>query len=102
MHGMFKKPSLKHVNNFCFESYVHVTNKNTSKLYDNIEQHILINYKDGIKGYKIQNLITINIFYNWDDVYRKEICSQIGSLRREKEPNIVNTELGDEESKSPK
>jgi hypothetical protein len=66
-----KKPSLEHLRVFGCDSYVHVPKENRSKLDNKVEKCIFIGYKDGIKGYKIWNLETKKVVYNWDVVFRE-------------------------------
>jgi hypothetical protein len=50
-----EKPSLTHINVFGYESYVHVSKENRSKLDKKDEKCIFIGYEDGLKGYNIWN-----------------------------------------------
>ena len=59
-----KKPSIKHLNFFRCDDYVHVTKEKRSKLDNKAEKCIFIGYKYGMKGYNIWNPITNNIVYN--------------------------------------
>jgi hypothetical protein len=57
-----KKPSLEHLRVFGCDAYVHVPKENRSKLDNKVEKCIFIGYKDGIKGYKLWNPVTKNLF----------------------------------------
>ena len=48
-----KKPSIKHLNFFGCDAYVHVPKDKRSKLDNKAEKCICISYKDGMKGYKL-------------------------------------------------
>jgi hypothetical protein len=66
-----KKPSLEHLSVFGRDAYVHVQKENRIKLDNKFEKCIFVGYKDGIKGYKLWNLGTNNVFYSWDDAFRE-------------------------------
>jgi hypothetical protein len=59
-----KKPSLTHLKVFGYEAYVHVPKENKSKLEKKVEKCIFIQYKDGLKGYKIWNPKTKKVVYS--------------------------------------
>ena len=59
-----KKNSLKHLLLFYCDAYVHVLKENISNLDNKDEKCIPIGYKDGIKGYRLWNLVTKKIVYN--------------------------------------
>jgi hypothetical protein len=52
-----KKPSLQNLRVFGCDDYVHVPKENRSKLDKKAEKCIFIGYKDGVKGYKLWNLM---------------------------------------------
>lgn len=53
-----KKPSLEHIQVFGCDSFVHVPKEKRSKLDSKEKKSIFIDYKDGVKGYKLWNLVT--------------------------------------------
>jgi hypothetical protein len=55
-----KKLSLEHLN----DAYVHVSKENKSELDNKVAKCIFIDYKYGIKGYKLCNLITKKTIYS--------------------------------------
>jgi hypothetical protein len=59
-----KKPSLTLLKVFGYEAYVHVPKENKSKLEKKVEKCIFIQYKDGLKGYKIWNPKTKKVVYS--------------------------------------
>jgi hypothetical protein len=58
------KTSLEHLRVFVCDAYVHVPNKNRSRLDKNAKTCIFIGYKDGVKGYKLWNPKTKKIVYS--------------------------------------
>ena len=58
-----KKPSLAHLRVFGCESFMQVPNEKISKLKNKSEKCIFIVYKDGVKGYKKWNLVTMKTIY---------------------------------------
>ena len=66
-----KKPSIKHLKIFGCDSYVHVPKEKRSKLDNRVEKCIFIGYKDSMKGYKLWNLVTKEIVYSRDVVFRE-------------------------------
>eukprot|EP00253_Pinus_taeda_P034553 PITA_34553 len=65
-----KKPSLSHLRVFGCDAYVHVPKENRTKLDSKSEKCIFIGYKDGLKGYKLWNLVTRKVVYSRDVVFR--------------------------------
>ena len=59
-----KKPSITHLKVFGCDAFMHVPNEKMSKLDNKVEKCIFVNYKDGIKGYKLWNPIIRKIIYN--------------------------------------
>ena len=53
-----KKPPLSHLRVFGCDAYVHVPKEKRTKLDSKYEKCIFIGYKDGLKGYKLRNLVT--------------------------------------------
>ena len=58
-----KKPSLQQLRVFGCDAYVHVPKENRSKLDNKAENCIFIGYKEGLKGYKLWNLVKKKIVY---------------------------------------
>ena len=50
---------------------MHVPMEKRRQLDNKAEKCIFVGYKDGIKGYKISNLVTRNIVYSQDVVFRE-------------------------------
>jgi len=63
------------------------------------EKCIFIEYKDGLKGYKIWNPVTRKVVYSQDVVFR-EIKDVIKHEIQPKEPEKIEFELKEEESDS--
>ena len=63
------------------------------------EKCIFIGYKDGLKGYKLWNLVTRKVVYSRDVVFR-EVKDVIKHEVQPKEPEKIEFELKDEESNS--
>jgi hypothetical protein len=59
-----KKLSLTHLKVFGCDVYVHVPKENKTKLDKRVEKCIFIEYKDGLKGYKLWNLETKKAVYS--------------------------------------
>eukprot|EP00253_Pinus_taeda_P017001 PITA_17001 len=94
-----KKPSLSHMRVFGCDAYVHVLKEKRTKLDGKYEKCIFIGYKDGSKGYKLWNLVTRKVEYNQDVVFRK-VKDVIKLEAQPKEPEKIEFEIKDEESKS--
>ena len=65
-----KKPSIKHLKVFSWDSYVHVPMDKRSKLDNKDEKCILIVYKVGMESFKLWNLVTKKIVYSRDVVFK--------------------------------
>ena len=59
-----KKPSLSHLREFGCDAYVHVPKEKRTKLDSKSEKCTFIGYKDGLKGYKLWNLVTRKVLYS--------------------------------------
>ena len=66
-----KKPSLSHLRVFGCDAYVHVPKEKRTKLDSKSEKYIFIGYKDGLKGYKLWNIVTRKVVYSRDVVFRE-------------------------------
>ena len=66
-----KKPSLSHLRVFGCDAFMHVPKKKTRKLDIKSKKCIFIGYKDGVKGYKLWNLITKKIVYSRDVIFKE-------------------------------
>ena len=58
-----KKPSLSDLWVFGCDAYVHVPREKRKNLDSKSEKCIFIGYKDGLKGYKVSNLVTSKVVY---------------------------------------
>lgn len=67
-----KIPSLLHLIVFVFDAFEHIPKERRKKLDNKVEKCIFIGYKDGIKGYKLWNPTTRNIFYSKDVICRED------------------------------
>eukprot|EP00253_Pinus_taeda_P002681 PITA_02681 len=94
-----KKPSLSHLRVFGCDAYVHVPKEKQTKLDNKLEKCIFIEYKDGLKSYKIWNPVTRKVVYNRDVVFR-EVKDVIKHEVQPKEPEKIEFELKEEESNS--
>ena len=66
-----KKSSIAHLKIFGCDSFMHVPLEKRSKLDNKAEKCIFVGYKDGIKGYKLWNIVTRKIVYSRDLVFRE-------------------------------
>eukprot|EP00253_Pinus_taeda_P016346 PITA_16346 len=94
-----KKPSLSHLSVFGCDAYVHVPKEKRTKLDSKSEKCIFIGYKDGLKCYKLWNLVTRKVVDNRDMVF-KEVKYTIKHEVQPKEPEKIEFELKEEESDS--
>jgi len=94
-----KKPSLSHLRVFGCDACVHVAKDKRTKLDNKFEKCIFIGYKEGLKGYKLWNLVTRKVFYSQDVVFR-EVKDVIKHEVQPKEPEKMEVELKEEESDS--
>src|ERR1700722_13873805 len=94
-----KNPSLSHLRAFGCDAYVHVAKEKRTKLDSKSEKCIFIGYKDGLKGYKLWNLVTRKVVYSRDVVFR-EVKDVIKHEVQQKEPEKIEFELKEEESDS--
>ena len=94
-----KKPSLSHLRVFGCDAYVHVPKEKRTKLDSKSEKCIFIGYKDGLKGYKLWNLVTRKVVYSRDVLFR-EVKDVIQHEVQPKEPEKIEFEPKEEESDS--
>ena len=80
-----KKPSLSHLKVFVCDEYVHAPKEKRTKLDSKSEKSIFIEDRDGLKGYKIWNLVTRKVVYSRDVVFR-EVKDVIKHEVQPKEP----------------
>ena len=69
-----KKPSIVHLRVFGCDAFMHAPKEKMRKLDNKDEKCIFVDYKDGIKGYKLWNPVTRKIVYS-RDVVLKEVKS---------------------------
>jgi len=92
-----KKPSLANLRFFGCDAFVHVPKENRSKLDNKAEKSIFIGYKDGVKGYKLWNLVTRKIVYSRDVIFKEvESTSKNEDGPKEKELEKLEFELKNE------
>eukprot|EP00253_Pinus_taeda_P031811 PITA_31811 len=94
-----KKPSLSHLRVFGCDAYVHVPKEKRTKLDSKSEKCIFIGYKDGLKGYKLWNLVTRRVVYNRDVLFI-EMKDVIKHEVQPNEPEKIEFELKEEETDS--
>ena len=58
-----KKPSIAHLIIFGCDAFMHVPKEKMNKMDNKEEKCIFVGHKDGIKGYKLWNLVTRNLVY---------------------------------------
>ena len=89
-----KKPSIKHLEVFGCDAYVHVPKEKRRKLDNKADKCIFIGYKYGMKSYNIWNPRTKKIIYSRYVVFRevKEVPrKEVNPM--EKEPEKIEFEL---------
>jgi len=59
-----QRPSLADIIIFRCDSFVHVTKEKRRNLDRNLETCIFIPYKDGVKGYKLWNMVERKAIYS--------------------------------------
>ena len=59
-----KNPDIAHIRVFKCDTFMHVPKEKRIKFDNKVERCIFIGYKDGVKGYKLWNLVTRKIVYN--------------------------------------
>lgn len=92
-----KKPSLAHLRVFGCDYFVHVPKEKMRKLDNKAEKSIFIGYKDGVKGYKLWNLVTRKTIYSRDVIFNEvESTSRSEYGPKEKEPGKLEFELNNE------
>ena len=67
-----KKHSISHLRFFGCDAYTHVPKEKRIKLDNKVEKCIFISYKDGVKGYKLWNLVTRKEVYNQNFSFRED------------------------------
>ena len=80
-----QKPSVAHLIVFGCEAFMHVPKEKRRKLDNKAEKCIFIGYKDGIKGYKLWNLLMRKVVYSRDMVFME----------------VKNTSRNEDDSKGP-
>lgn len=97
------RPSLSHPRVFGCDAFVHVPKEKRSKLDRKSEKCIFIWYKDGVKGYKLWNLVKRKAVYSRDVVFRDvngNRLTWIEEVERENKPEKVEFELINDSSES--
>ena len=80
---------------------MHVTKEKRRKLDNKDEKRIFVGYKDGIKGYKLWNMVTRKIVYSRDVVLREvKDTSRNEDEAKEKGPKKMEFEIMNEGSNS--
>ena len=59
-----QKLFVAHLRVFGYEAFMHVPKEKRSKLDNKAEKCIFVGYKDGIKGYKLWNLVIRKVLYS--------------------------------------
>ena len=82
-------PSLVHLMVFGCEAFMHVPKKKIIKLDRKSKKCIFIGYKDGVKGYKLWNMVTIKIIYSRDVILEKlKVLPRINMLKGKRNKKI--------------
>jgi hypothetical protein len=79
-----KNPLLSHIKVFGCDAFVHFPKEKRSKLDKKVVKCIFIEYKEGMKGYKLCDPASRKIMYNRDVVFRE--------FRRKSESKVVQIE----------
>ena len=66
-----KKPSIAHLKVFVCDAFMHVPKEKMRKLDNKEKKCIFVGYKDGIKCYKLWNLVTRKIVYSRDVIFKE-------------------------------
>ena len=66
-----KKPSLSHLKVFGCNAFVHVPKEQRNKLENKVIKCIFISYKDGMKGYKLWDLVLSKTGYSRDAIFKE-------------------------------
>ena len=94
-----KKPSLSQPRVFGCDEYVHFPKEKKTQLDNKSKRCIFIEYKDGLKGYKLWNPETRKVVYSRDVVFR-EVKDVFQHEFIPKEPEKIEFELKEDESYS--
>lgn len=89
-----KKTYLSHLMPFGCEAFVHVLKEKRRKIDNKSKKCILIEYKDGVKVYKLWNLVTRKLIYSIDAIFKEfRGTSKVEDVKIEREPQKVELEL---------
>jgi hypothetical protein len=84
---------------FGCDAYVHVPKEDRSKLDNKDEKCIFIDYKYGVKGYKLWNPENTKNAYSQDVIFREvKDVSKHKFLPRKEEPEEIELDLDDAKS----
>lgn len=76
---------------------MHIPQERRNKLDSKSEKCIFVEYKDGIKGYKLWNPTTSTVVYNRDVIFKEdESTSKNEEVKREKQPENIELDLRNE------
>ena len=80
-----KRPSLTHIRVFGCDSFVHILKEKQTKLENKLENCIFTEYKDGVKWYKLWNLVTRKEIYSRDVIFKEvEAVPRVKRLKEKK------------------
>ena len=96
-----QKPSITHLIFFGRDAFMHVPKEKNRKMDNKEEKCIFVSYKNGIKGYKLWNLVIRKLVYNQDVVFKEvKSTSRNEDEPKEKGPEKMEFELKNEGSDS--
>jgi hypothetical protein len=78
-----KNPSFSHLIVFGYDAFAHVPKEKRNKLNNKAIKCIFLNYKDGMKGYKLWDLVLRKTMYGQDVIFR-----EFGGISRTKEAQM--------------
>jgi len=92
-----RRNSLSHLIFFGCDAFLHIPKLIRKKLNNKSEKCLFIKYKDGIKGYKLWNLVTRTVVYNRDVIFKEdESTSMNEDLKIGKELENIEFNLNNE------
>ena len=90
-----QKPYVSHLRVFGFKYFMHVLKEKMRKLDNKCEKCIFVGYKEGIKGYKLWNIVSRKVVYSRDVVFG-EVKNNSRIEDEPKGPKKIEFEIMDE------